>query len=116
MKIQILADLHLEFLLTGTTPPVQARALLEAIYEAPADVTVLAGDIYTKGRSARKARELVPPERPIVMVSGNHEHYSDTYQYSMARMRRHAEGLPNVHFLENDHIEIDGFAGRQVED
>jgi predicted MPP superfamily phosphohydrolase len=109
MKIQILADMHLEFLMNpAVTPSRRAQALLAAIHDTQADVTVFCGDTYTKGRSCKKARDLIPPERPVILVAGNHEHYGDTYQHSMDRLRKDAAESPGVHFLENEAVEIDG--------
>lgn len=106
MKIQILADLHLEFL--NDRPTDSSRTLLQRICATPAEVTVIAGDLYTKGRSVRKIAELFPPERPVVFVAGNHDHYGGAYLHNLERMRRDAAGIPLVHFLEQDSVEIGG--------
>jgi predicted phosphodiesterase len=106
MKIQILADLHLEFL--NDRPTDSSRTLLQRICATPAEVTVIAGDLYTKGRSVRKITELFPPGRPVVFVAGNHDHYGGAYLHNLERMRRDAAAMPSVHFLEQETVEIGG--------
>lgn len=58
MKIHILSDLHLEF--SSYVPD-----------ETDADVSILAGDINTKGRAATRARGVFATT--TVLVAGNHD-------------------------------------------
>jgi len=107
MNLHVLADLHLEFLFQGATPVNETNVLLQSIYDTTADVAVIAGDIDTKGRSVAGAAHLFPPDRPVILVAGNHEYYSGVYQYVLEKLRKEADKFPNVHFLENDAVEID---------
>lgn len=98
MKIWIVSDLHLEFGYPFNERP-------------PDDVDVLicAGDVLTKG--------VVPsinwlakfaPDIPVVFVAGNHEFYGDCLQSGILDAREAAKGHSNLHFLENDAVEIGG--------
>ena len=95
MKIQLQSDLHLEF------------AEFEANY-SKADVLVLAGDIHvgTKGIEWAVSLEL---DIPVIYVSGNHEYYNQAYPNLQTELRAVAAGS-NVHFLENESLELDGVA------
>ena len=96
MRIWIVSDLHLEFGWPfAETPPDNI------------DVLVCAGDVLTKG--------VVPsidwlakfaPDIPVVFIAGNHEHYSAYLQSGIPAGRKAAQGYSNLHFLENDAIEI----------
>jgi predicted phosphodiesterase len=103
MKIQILADLHREFP-TGEFDAleIKIRAVMKNTH---ADVTILAGDTYTKGRGPELAARYWP-DRPVVMVCGNHELYGQVYPNHVKRLQEKSAEYPNIHFLENDSVEI----------
>ena len=96
MKIYILSDLHLEF--RPFTPDPEA---LDA-----ADVIVLAGDIYPGINGITWARKTFG-DKPVVYVAGNHEFYGRHWDKLLGQMRETAVS-ENVHFLENDSVEIKG--------
>ncbi|MBN2428344.1 MAG: metallophosphoesterase [Deltaproteobacteria bacterium] len=106
MKLQILADLHTEFLMSG--PLGQAQKILDDTFNTQADVTVIAGDHYNKGCSISKLPDLFPSGRQIVYVAGNHDYYGSVYQLALEKMRQEASSYSQIHFLENDLVEIDG--------
>ena len=88
MKLQVLADIHLEF----------------ASFYVPdtdADVVVFAGDIGTKLGGIELANRL---GKPVIYVAGNHEYYGDALPKLTDKMR--AAAGPNVAFLENDEMII----------
>lgn len=91
MRIHLLSDLHLEF--APFSPQVR-----------DADVTVLAGDIHTKGRSVAWALAAFPGR--VLIVPGNHEYYGGHLQRTLAKMRGVADG--RVMVLERDAVVIDG--------
>lgn len=95
MNIQPLSVLHLEMLKNTFSIPA-----------CDADVIVLAGDIH-KGIewAAGEARRL---QKPIVYVSGNHEHYRQEYLANMAAMRAEAAKSSLIHFLDKDEVVING--------
>ena len=95
MKIQLQSDLHLEF------------AEFEANYAA-ADVLVLAGDIHVGTKGVEWAVSL-GLDIPVIYVAGNHENYNQAYPTLQTELRAAAAGS-NVHFLENESLELDGVA------
>lgn len=108
MEILALSDLHLEFEMPGKGIDTlalekQHQAMREAAKEA--DVIILAGDTWTKGRGPGAAREMFP-DKPIVMVAGNHEFYGQTYPHHLSKLQRQAAEIPGLHFLENQSVEI----------
>lgn len=106
MKIQILSDLHIEF---ETYEPMTDERLTAQIImtETPADVVVLAGDIHTKGRGPGTAFERFKGKQ-VVMVVGNHEYYGQSYPNHLNELRENASLFNNVHFMENQAVEISG--------
>lgn len=95
MKLSVFSDLHLEF--SGFQPLISADA---------ADVIVLAGDIWKKDHGIHWARATWP-EHEIVYVAGNHEFYGSERKATLARLRA-ASQETGVHFLDNDHVIIQG--------
>lgn len=91
MRVHLLSDLHLEF--SSYQPQV-----------SDADVTVLAGDIHTKGRSVAWALATFPGR--VLIVPGNHEYYGGHLQRTLAKMRGMANG--RVMVLDRDEVVIDG--------
>lgn len=104
-KIQILSDLHREFP-TGEFDGRELRTR-STMKNTQADITVLAGDLHTKGRGPELAARYWP-DRPVITIAGNHEYYGQTYPHHMQKIREAVGEYPNVHFLENDSIEIGG--------
>lgn len=71
-----------------------------------ADVIVVPGDVMGKGHGIRALREMWP-DKVIVTVSGNHEHYGNEMNKNIFEMREAAKER-GIHFLENDEVIIDG--------
>ena len=94
MRLCVLSDLHCEFR-PVTVPP------------GDADVVVLAGDIHQGVEGVAWIREQFP-EQPIVYVAGNHEFYHQTVPDALDDLRAACRGT-NIHFLENEAIELGGF-------
>lgn len=94
MKILIFSDLHLEF---GPFDPPQTEA----------DIVVLAGDIHTGLKGLEWAKKSFP-QKIVLYVLGNHEYYGHAIPKLSNKLREKALGS-NVHILENDKFEIDGF-------
>lgn len=99
MKLLILSDLHND--IRPMNPEVNGRRV-----DAEADVVVLAGDIHEGVQAQMWARETFP-DKPIVMVAGNHEFYGRFWNRNLRKMREKAESL-GIHFLENDVLELMG--------
>ena len=94
MKLHILSDLHIEF---GDF----------SIPEIGADAVILAGDIHVGDRGLRWILEqwLQPP---VIYVPGNHEFYHNAFPGLIDELRQKSKGT-NVHVLENEAVEINGF-------
>ncbi|MET3465628.1 metallophosphoesterase [Variovorax atrisoli] len=97
MKLLILSDLHLEF----------------GVFNVPKidyDVVILAGDIFVPGskamRWARRADNFGDSVQ-IILVPGNHEHYSGVYQTTQKEMALTAATC-KVHLLAPGETVIDG--------
>ena len=93
MRIRILSDLHLEY------TPLQLKPV-------DADVVVLAGDI-SLGLKGLEWAGITFPDIPVIYVPGNHEFYHYEYHAILEKMR-HQAAAGNVHFLENEAVEING--------
>jgi Icc-related predicted phosphoesterase len=74
--------------------------------DSHADVVVLAGDITEGLGGFRWARESFP-DKPIVMVAGNHEFYNKNFSGHLDDMRESANTY-DIDFLECDGIDIAG--------
>jgi len=98
MKIQLLSDLHNEFLRNGRQDPNHKWA--GTIPETDADIIILAGDIDTGthgidwaiGESQRLGKN-------IIYVAGNHEFYRQEYSSLKEKIKKQAEGT-TVHYLD----------------
>ena len=99
MKILVLSDLHLSH---HSFPVVMDGVRMDA----QADVVVLAGDIDDGLGGFRWAREAFP-DKPIVMVAGNHEYYDKHWMRHVDDMRE-AANTHDVDFLEADGIDLAG--------
>ncbi len=104
MRIQILSDLHREFSLA--VDPTCEEVAWPKMKNTLADVTILAGDTHTKGRGINLAAQMFP-DRPVIMVAGNHEFYSQVYPSHMDELQEMAAKFSNIHILENEAVEID---------
>lgn len=122
MKVCLASDLHLEF------------SDIELHNTEGADVLILSGDICVAhslhdhpinkpipadamkpGRNqaaAVKYRDFfkrVNDEFPkTIMVAGNHEFYHGRYPDAITWLYEEMKNYPNIHFLDKDHVEIDG--------
>lgn len=103
MKIWLFSDLHLEH-----TP-------LPSLQPPKADLCIAAGDILDKGiiPSLEWLNEKIAPTMPVVFVAGNHEFYRSSILDAKAAAKIASADMPNIHYLENRAIKIDGilFAG-----
>lgn len=69
------------------------------------DVVVLAGDIHRHTHGIHWAARTFP-QRPVVMVFGNHEAYTAHWQGLMAEAKKAAARYPNIHLLDNQSVVI----------
>lgn len=94
MKIHLLSDLHLEF------GPVE-------LPRPEADLVILAGDIHIK-RNAIPWIRATFPDLPVIYITGNHEFYGEKLPGLGKKLKDLTAGT-NIHFLENESVEIGGF-------
>jgi Calcineurin-like phosphoesterase len=99
MKLLVLSDLHLSH---SPYSPVQNGQRVDE----HADVVVLAGDINDGLGGFRWARETFP-DKPILMVAGNHEFYGRHWTRHLDDMRDDAMTY-DIEFLETDGIDLGG--------
>jgi len=99
MKIISYSDLHLEFG-TDFRPP----------EDNDVDLMILAGDIITFRDFSPLERLLEGWQKPALFVAGNHEYYnSEPIKQGNKRFKQWlAERHPNVTFLQNEAVDIDG--------
>ncbi|WP_348642308.1 metallophosphoesterase [Rhizobium tropici] len=71
---------------------------------------VCAGDVSTKGivPSIQWLADVYAQALPVIFVPGNHEFYSASVEESIRDARKFDAGFSNIHFLENDGVEIGG--------
>lgn len=106
MKLQILSDLHNEFLRNGQKN--EAYQWTGIIPETEADVVVMAGDIDTGTNGAHwLIAEADRLEKPIVYVLGNHEFYRQEYRSLQQEIAALCKGT-RVRLLDCARLEVDG--------
>lgn len=105
MKIQVLSDLHLEFLSSS-----QIDNLISNIYPH-GDVLVLAGDIGNPSHSSYKFfLEKMNQQFPkIFLITGNHEYYGGSISSRNHLIHDICSSLNNVSFLSCSYEDYKGF-------
>jgi len=111
MKIQILSDLHNEFLNNISRSRCENNNGFEKwtgkIPITDSDLIILGGDIDIGVKGIEWAIEQSTIlNKPIIYVAGNHEYYNREYQSNLKQMIDISNGT-NVQFLECDEIIID---------
>jgi len=98
MKLWILSDLHLE-----------VEDLSEPLAIPNADVCICAGDLMrAPANGVHWLGERIARWMPVIYVAGNHEFYRGSVKEGLEDGRAAAFEFPDVHFLENDFVVIDG--------
>jgi predicted phosphodiesterase len=101
MNLLILSDLHLEF--AGYAPP---PGLLDGV-----DAVLLAGDTMANTRklpSWATRQSVFGPNRPILIVLGNHESYGGQFEVRRQELQAAAKEHENVHILDQGEALLDG--------
>jgi len=121
MKIQIISDMHNEFVRGSLPPYAQRRDVdycerkklgsptpMSSIERTDSDVVVLAGDIDLGFKGVQWAAvESQILDKDIIYVAGNYEFYDSEYYSALLGMRAMANNT-EVHFLERDSVVING--------
>jgi predicted phosphodiesterase len=93
MRLHVISDLHQEF---GEID----------VPDVDCDVVVLAGDASVKMQGIQWIAKRFK-DKPVIYICGNHEFYREKLPGLTLKLRAAAKGT-NIHFLENDHVVIDG--------
>ncbi|HSI62903.1 MAG TPA: metallophosphoesterase [Candidatus Saccharimonadia bacterium] len=94
MRIRILSDLHQEF---GEVD----------VPDVACDLVILAGDVSTKLNGLKWIQRRFA-EVPVIYLCGNHEYYGGKLPSITDNLLEECRGT-NIHFLENDAVEIGGY-------
>ena len=102
IKIQILADLHMEFF-----PQPRQRSFLEGLL-TDCDVVLLAGDLATLDQLGPTLEWFCANYPRVVYVTGNHEFYRSSFAAVREVLQDLGGSLANLHFLDNRAVTIQG--------
>jgi Icc-related predicted phosphoesterase len=99
--IQFASDLHLEF-------EHRPQDRVQVPIARGTTALVLAGDIHSDIPGMDTFVRDLARRVPIVMVAGNHELFGHELNDTYRQLKDWAASIPDVHFLENERVEIDG--------
>ena len=102
MRIQLVSDVHTEF------HPDRGTAWLNNMDAAGVDVLVVAGDLTLEPWIPSVLSALCDRYPAVVYVTGNHEYYKSSRQRIHLLLTELCKHLPNLHWLNDDSVEIDG--------
>ncbi|MDK9790180.1 RNA 2'-phosphotransferase [Vibrio sp. D431a] len=115
VNVALGSDFHIEEALVFQSKRSQRRFIGECLTfpDLPkgTDILVLAGDICELKKIDLYRRLLdhyVVKVEHIVVVCGNHEFWGGSYQSGLEKLEILKEEYPNVHFLENEEVNIYG--------
>ena len=101
--VQLLSDLHLEFL-----PPGKDLAWIEALDPEGVDVLILAGDICTLSRMGEVLSAFCGKYSEVVYVTGNHEYYGRSPAQVHGELWDICVKNKNLHWLNNETVVVAG--------
>jgi Icc-related predicted phosphoesterase len=99
--IQYASDLHLEF-------ERRPEDRLQLPIAPGTTALVLAGDIHNDPAGLGTFVRPLAKRVPVVLVAGNHEYFTHELNSMLEQLADWATSIPDVHFLENQTVEIDG--------
>ena len=103
MNLQVLSDLHLEFI-----PAPMRLAFLQRLKVENVDAVVLAGDVATHD-CLRWALEWFCGEyADVIFVPGNHEYFGSNFEAVRSLLRLLSSVHDNLHVLDNDVLVLHG--------
>lgn len=113
MKIRVCSDLHLESGIEFRSPTngVPASYIIPKDDADSESVLIIAGDIHyiTKMHTVPKFFEdLSNRFKAVIVVTGNHEYWKGNMTEADAQYRAFLKTWENIHFLQGQHITIDG--------
>lgn len=99
MRIAMFSDIHNETREAGGFNPVLPDA----------DLCIVAGDLDEPiSRSIEMLQDTIGEHMECIYVAGNHDHWNHVYRDNIREAYKMADRCPNVHFLENELVIIDG--------
>lgn len=102
MKIQLLSDLHMEFM-----PLIEHEYfVLKNLNEV--DLVILAGDITSYTFLLHDLRLFCDHYPKVLYVTGNHEYYNSSFEEVHKKLLKLSAECDNFHWLSNSVCEIDG--------
>jgi Icc-related predicted phosphoesterase len=103
MKLLVLSDLHFEFHRDKGSSFIKGLS-------REVDACVIAGDLGNSKNivSSLKALSVYFKEIPVIYVNGNHDFYGSTRENVVNRINNLAAAQPNLHYLDNNSITLDG--------
>jgi predicted phosphodiesterase len=104
VRIALVSDTHLEF---GANQRVFEENNFFAPDPASYDVLVLAGDIDYGFRGIDKFRAVIPVNKPLIYLFGNHEHYRRNLT-DLVNASKSYDKYPNTHILAPGTTTLDG--------
>lgn len=108
MRLQLISDLHTEFL-TGR----ELAVLQHLPIEKNLDFLVNAGDFVVPGYQKSMLVEklfaaLSEMARHVLIVWGNHEYYHGSKGWTEQKLKEAMARYPNIHWLNNEGLTLDG--------
>jgi len=102
LSIKPLSDLHFEFDLDRGDKFIKNLS-------NDCDILVLAGDIVCPYHTDYEPlKKLCDKFKTVLYVAGNHEFYKSSFAEEMKKIKKLNKEIPNLHFLNNKRIEIEG--------
>src|SRR5271157_5219353 len=108
MRLQLISDLHTEFLKGREMVVLQHLPI-----EKNLDFLVVAGDLVVPGYQGSMLVDKIfaaisEMARHVLYVSGNHEYYHGSKEWTDQKLREGMARYPNIHFLDNQELTLDG--------
>ena len=104
MILQLVSDCHLEF------HEDEGTRFLANLDPTGVDILVVAGDLCSSKLLDRSLTALCATYPEVIYVLGNHEFYHKRREALFALMTELVDKLPNLHWLENRTVSLNGFS------
>ena len=108
MRLQLISDLHTEFLKGRELVVLQHLPI-----EKNLDFLVVAGDLVVPGYQGSMLVDkifnaIAEMARHVLYIPGNHEYYHGSKEWTEQKLREGMARYDNIHFLDNQELTIDG--------
>jgi predicted MPP superfamily phosphohydrolase len=108
MRLQLISDLHTEFLTGRELSVIQSLPI-----EKNLDFLVVAGDLVIPGYQGSTLTTsifgvLSEMARYVIYVTGNHEYYNGSKEWTEDKLKSAMEDFRNIHWLNNEELTLDG--------